>query len=247
MNIASERFAPRFVIRVKCILELLGRNPRHFLEIGCGMGDFLVTLQNLGWEGMGIDISKEAIDIARKKVFSEKIALQQTALPEDHCCFNCIFVLEVLDHIKEDKEAILSWKKYMSDDSGLIVSVSARSKAWTKHDELAGHFRRYDKHELVHLFESSGLRVIKIINYGFPILNILNQVRGIIARRDARWKLPQNERNLKSGLNKGEKIGKIKSFLLRIIVAQFYPLQKLFWDYDLSDGYIIIASLQIDT
>ena len=241
-RIFTERFAPRFVIRTRCILELLSTAPRYFLEIGCGIGDFLRVLENLGWSGIGIDISPRAIEIAKKKITSNNIHIYHAAEVKSDKRFDYIFALEVLEHIENDKKIILRWREYLSEDSKIIISVPAHKRKWTKHDNLAGHFKRYEKHELMELMDFADLKVERIINYGFPILNITNYIRGMIATKDSRWCLPKMERIKSSGLNKWQAIGYFGKIILTIITTLFYPIQKVFWGYDISDGYIVVAS-----
>jgi len=241
-KIFTERFAPRFVIRTKCILKLLSSSPKYFLEIGCGIGDFLRVLENLGWSGIGIDISPRATKIAKNKITSNNICVYHATKVRSYKKIDCLFALEVLEHIENDKEMILEWENYLSEDSKIIISVPAHKRKWTKHDNLAGHFRRYEKNELIELMDSVDLKVEKIINYGFPILNITNYIRGMIATKDSRWGLPKMERIKSSGLNKWEEIGYFRKIILNVIVTLFYPIQKIFWNYDLSDGYIVVAS-----
>lgn len=240
MIFITERWAPRFIIRINCILDMIGYSPRSFLEIGCGIGDFLVILQKLGWKGIALDTSKEAVKKAKKKVSSPIDVFHGDKLNGDYK-FDCVFALEVLEHLSDDLSALIQWKSYLLPDSLLIISVPAHKKSWTRHDDLTGHYRRYEKDELLHLLKEAGYNPVRLISYGFPIINLTNVIKGLIPRRDIDIHSSKDSRSLKSGLIRWKLKNNISLYLLKIIVKLSYPFQKRFWDKDWGDGYIVIA------
>ena len=219
--------------------------PKSFLEIGCGGGDFLKILENLGWRGCGIDISSKIIEVAKKKVNPDNISIFLSKnIKEKKLRQDLVFALEVLEHIENDKETLIGWREYLNGKSKLVISVPSHERKWTRHDLLAGHVRRYERDNLIELFKSAGFIIEKIICYGFPILNIMNVIRGVIARKDPRWHLSRQKRVELSGINRWKEIGFVRERLLKLIVVLFYPVQKLLWRFDIGDGYIILASLK---
>ncbi|MBD3212272.1 MAG: methyltransferase domain-containing protein, partial [Candidatus Lokiarchaeota archaeon] len=80
---------------------------------------------------------------------------------------NLICILDVLEHIRNDKKAIRELSRVLKKKGKLIVTVPYSMNKYTPQDRLIGHFRRYEINELVALFEKSNLRIIKLFGvYG---------------------------------------------------------------------------------
>src|SRR5690606_29821801 len=50
-------------------------------------------------------------------------------------------------------------------------------KYWSASDEGVGHYRRYEKQELIRLLQDEKFQVIRFASYGFPVLNIIAILR----------------------------------------------------------------------
>lgn len=87
--------------------------------------------------------------------------------------FNLIVLIDVLEHIKNDHEALVSLKKLMNNNSLLLISVPALMFLWSYHDKEHGHVRRYNKKELQNLLIKSGYKIQFITYYNailFPFI-----------------------------------------------------------------------------
>ena len=52
-------------------------------------------------------------------------------------------LLDVLEHIENDKEFLILIKKKLKINGRLLITVPAFEKLWSSEDDAAGHFRRY--------------------------------------------------------------------------------------------------------
>jgi ubiquinone/menaquinone biosynthesis C-methylase UbiE len=74
------------------------------LDLGCGAGRHSVLLANSGFEVVGIDISKNALKMARKWVLEEKLGnvafvlATMTNLPLINCCLDAVISVSVIHH-----------------------------------------------------------------------------------------------------------------------------------------------------
>jgi SAM-dependent methyltransferase len=174
---------PSYMMRRRIILHLLKKfPPGRFLEIGCGRGELLPYLAELGFEGIGLEISPEAFPLAREiaRKYGPRLIIvpNENFLPGER--FKYIFAFEVLEHIQNDTEALLRWTRWLDPGGFLVISVPAHMKSWSSADDAVGHYRRYESDALCRLLERCGYRIEYFWNYGFPISGLMRLVRHFV-------------------------------------------------------------------
>jgi hypothetical protein len=87
-----------------------------------------------------------------------------------------IAMLDVLEHIEDDREALAEIAARMEPGASIVVTVPAMQWAFSSWDTELGHFRRYSRGQLDDLLTSAGLHV-KSSRYLFPELLILLPIR----------------------------------------------------------------------
>jgi len=161
------------VEREKVLLKQLIKNvpkKKEFLEIGCGEGHITKLLNELGYKGLSIDISRKAIAIAKKKKLNAEfrnMALEKLLVKKDFAV-----MLFVLEHIKDDISALKKVHTTLTKHGKLFLSVPAHKCSYSNQDRLAGHYRRYDRGELFKKLKQSGFQVEEIRVMGFPVANV---------------------------------------------------------------------------
>jgi len=88
-------------------------------------------------------------------------------------------MLDVVEHIENDVEALTQWRSRMESGAALIVTVPALQWAFSKFDDDLGHYRRYSRKRLRETLESAGFRVERC-DYLFP------EMLPIVAKRRLR-------------------------------------------------------------
>lgn len=180
-----------FVGRSKIIKSVLNKylvknTSNHILEIGCGSGSNLKLLSQLGkLEAFELDQSSRSHAIKKNN-----INVKYGKLPYDisfNKKYDSIFLLDVLEHIEEDSESILSIHRALNIKGKLIITVPAFMFLWSKHDVSSGHKRRYTKHALNQLLEKSGFK-IKYSSYFnfflFPLIFFIRLKNKLIKKID---------------------------------------------------------------
>ncbi len=154
--------------------------------------------------------------------------------------FNTIFMFEVLEHIQDDKNAVKTIKHKLKPEGYFILSVPAHKNDFGPSDEYVGHFRRYDKNDIINLLREHSFDVLRVWSYGVPLANITDFIRNLIHSQN---KIASKEEGSKqSGINR--KIEARFRFILNdFFLYPFYLLQMLFIHSDLGTGYIIKAKL----
>jgi Methyltransferase domain len=100
----------------------------------------------------------------------ERFGEQRRTAPSDPIPAGTVVVmLDVLEHIDDETEALHSIRRRMAPDTNLIVMVPALKWAFSSWDTELGHFRRYNRGTLRKVVESAGFRVERV-DYLFPEL-----------------------------------------------------------------------------
>lgn len=242
-------YPPRYLFRRYEIMQRL-RPGDSFLEVGAG--NLYLAKDLLAYFGHGtlVDFNYDEVMSAYHNLprslknrldliiadFSISSPLKGT--------YDCVISCEVMEHISKDGTFLSLLFEHLNSGGQLILSVPAKMRYWSIHDELAGHIRRYEKGDLKNLLYAQGYEDVKIISYGYPFVNILRWIRIMLARfqkgRKAGWS--QKKQTQKSGIVRTnfllEKIG------LLINKYSLKPLSRIathFNDHDLSCGYVVTA------
>jgi ubiquinone/menaquinone biosynthesis C-methylase UbiE len=141
----------------------------NVLDLGCGTCDLTQDLLEKKVNVYSADISKEMIQMSKRKLESKNLStrrLQQASISslvnEYENYFDQIVSLDVIEHIKNDNEAIKSMYKLIVPGGILLLTVPALQKLYGKKDEELGHYRRYKKDHLILLLKRAGFEIIKI-------------------------------------------------------------------------------------
>lgn len=76
-------------------------------------------------------------------------------------------MLDVIEHIEDDVEAVRSWHARMEVGTHLVITVPALQWAFSDWDTALGHHRRYSRRTLRSTLETAGFRVHRS-DYLFP-------------------------------------------------------------------------------
>lgn len=103
----------------------------RILDVGCGSGQFLAQMQDLGWEVMGVEPNSEAARIAEGqyglKVYQE--TFDKAPLPENN--FDAITMNHVIEHLSDPVSALRKCVRLLRP-GGILVVI-------TPHLESLGH------------------------------------------------------------------------------------------------------------
>lgn len=139
-------------------------------DIGCGEGSNLFFLRTQFPKAMlfGFDISNTAIESAKTNVNVDFSVLDiQKETPSRK--FDLVFCSDVVEHLEEDMAAIKNIK-LITEKYALIATVQGHMRAKEK---SIGHVRNYAYGELKQKIESTGLEVVQIVEWGYPLYSPL--------------------------------------------------------------------------
>jgi len=174
-----ELVGPRHAYRVRRLADLLqGTVPRgQILDAGCGAGTLTEILAKRGYRVTAVDASPEFVahvkDRMRRAGLDERVDvhienLEGTELPDES--FDGAVCGEVLEHLADDGAAVRGIARALKFGGALVLSVPARPDRFSWLDRWAGHHRRYDADSLRALLTDAGLRIERLIQWGFPFM-----------------------------------------------------------------------------
>jgi SAM-dependent methyltransferase len=145
------------------------------LDAGCGTGRNLIELRELG-EATGIDPAPEAVELCRERGLSVTEApANSIPLPGDS--FDLAVMLDVLEHIEDEQEALTEIGRVTRPGGALLITVPAYEFLWSSHDESHHHFRRYTRRRLLDSLRAGGWRAERLTFFNSTLLAPIATVR----------------------------------------------------------------------
>ncbi|MXU65126.1 class I SAM-dependent methyltransferase [Oceanomicrobium pacificus] len=135
--------------------------PLRILDAGCGTGGNLPVLAEFG-DVDGFEFNDGAAALASERLGKPvPFGALPDGIPDYPDPFDLIVLLDVLEHIEDDRATLRNLAAKLAPDGRLLVTVPAFQFLWSRHDELHHHFRRYTKATLSAVAQDAGLTVEK--------------------------------------------------------------------------------------
>jgi len=115
---------------------MVGKN--HFLEIGAGNRPRIPIARSYF-----VDLSIQAMEALRERDGRCAVGSAE-ALPFPSEWFDLICAFEIVEHVPNDRAVLSETSRVLKEGQRFIFSVPLHMQYWSRHDELAGHMRRYD-------------------------------------------------------------------------------------------------------
>ena len=152
------------------------------IEIGAGTGSVARMLMENGFKVAIGDIYSKGLEYAKTYGVDQRYQFDLLSSPfENH--YDVIGMFDVLEHIEDEKLALKNMHKMLKVEGKIILTVPAHMWLWNRADRIAHHQRRYERKEIVDLFNNNGFEVIKANNFFISILPLL-YIRTILNKDD---------------------------------------------------------------
>ncbi|HUP60158.1 MAG TPA: class I SAM-dependent methyltransferase [Thermoanaerobaculia bacterium] len=234
------------------VWDILDRDARNFIDVGCGTGSVSRELCRRGLTGLGIDASLEAVEIAGATM-AEHIAAGRYDvrvadvhdLPSEER--DVAISLMVAEHLHDDIGFVRIVSSHVKPGGQVIIGVPGRRDHWGYEDEVAGHLRRYERADLESVLRAAGLEAVIVWSVAVPVANVLFHAGNRLVRRDTSAEIAmqgQREQTDTSGIRevrwKTVFPAWCRILLNRITLYPCFVLQRAF--YGTSWGITLIGS-----
>ena len=152
----------------------------RILDAGCGSGSLALALCQRGLRVEAVELSEPFTRLLQKKIgaagLSRRLSIARASvmrLPFGDGEFDGLVCGEVLEHLDPkwggDRAAVAEFFRVLKPGSPCVISVPLNQGQWDHSDQWAGHVKRYDRRELIQLFEDAGFAVEDVRVWGFPL------------------------------------------------------------------------------
>jgi SAM-dependent methyltransferase len=214
-----------FRARNQLIASMIQRHfpdARSFLDVGCGSGYVLASLQTRfpRLRLMGVEQSAEGLAVARRRLPDLELAQGDARALGHEGEFDVVGSFDVLEHIPEDEMALQQIAAATRSGGGVIVTVPQHPWLWGDVDEFSHHQRRYTRRELAGKLERAGLTVLRVTSFVTLLLPVVAASRLRRSWGDASSYDPRKEYGLPRALDRAfEAVMTTERTLIRLGVS----------------------------
>lgn len=144
--------------------------PARFLDVGCAFGSFVKSASLFGYDSMGLDVSRYAVEHGKKT----GIPIVQGGLNEEvfsqlrEESFQVITMIEVMEHIADPSSAISILSRLLTPGGVLVIQTAdfdgmqAKKQKENYHYYLPGHLYYYSYSNLKQILKQHGFDTFKV-------------------------------------------------------------------------------------
>jgi SAM-dependent methyltransferase len=156
----------------------------RLLDAGCGTGRNLVEFGPLG-AAAGVDPSSDAVEFCHHRGLGDVRQAGIEALPFGPNEFELLLACDVLEHVEDDRGALIELRRVASVGGLLLITVPAYQWLWTEHDVQLHHVRRYTMRTLRAGIHQAGWDVVQATYFNSIALPLVALAR-LAERRSSR-------------------------------------------------------------
>lgn len=146
----------------------LDKSDINLLDIGCGIGDFLLYSKEHNFNITGIEPDNDARKIAEKKLNTRILQPEELQTIPDNS-FDVITMWHVLEHVSDLKNEICQLERLLKKDAVLVLALPNYKSydaeyykdKWAAYD-VPRHLHHFSRTSIKNIFEKSNFELIDI-------------------------------------------------------------------------------------
>jgi SAM-dependent methyltransferase len=151
------------------------KKAEHVLDFGAGWGGMHDAISKEGVQVYAFEPDSLAREECEKRGYAAVYATETEAFSQT---YDAIYLLDVLEHIEDDRAFLARARNALNPGGVLVISVPAFQFLWSVHDVEHQHFRRYTTALLRERFSEAGY-MTRFTSYW----NMLLFIPAVLARK----------------------------------------------------------------
>ncbi len=149
-----------YLLRKHAVEKIMrGEEKDLVLEIGSGISPVLTSWDRIVYT----DISASALDILhRRHGKGQYVVADAMHLPFQDNVFSHVIASEVLEHLPDDRKALMEIARVTRPEGILVVTFPHRHFYFAHDDRFVSHCRRYELSEMVSRMKEAGFLLVSI-------------------------------------------------------------------------------------
>lgn len=189
-RLLKEQFSLYYQVRAPIVYKMLALNEKDkILEIGCHQGAWSVKLAGRAGFLVGLDVNLWDLSQARKNASSQGcenagfVLASAEFLPFKNTSFNKVLGVDVIEHISDDKKAVLEASRVLKPKGRLVLTTLKKERRhYLKRIVFEDHLREYSWRKLEALFAGSGLKIKEKAEFYRFFSTIAWEIRGLLLK-----------------------------------------------------------------
>lgn len=181
-----------FLVRAAIITDTIkyritNAAPLSILNIGSATGRTSEILQEFG-NVISVEYDLESVEFCKNILKTPVINASINNLPFPNEKFDLVCAFDVIEHVKDDENAISEMYRVCKPSGSLFITVPAFQFLWSAHDEINHHYRRYKKSDLLKLFSKNNGSILRVTYFNsilFVPIFILRKIQVIFCSKKA--------------------------------------------------------------
>lgn len=175
--------------RFKKVLENIDFMADRMLDVGCHSGLFTQKIAQAVNPNKiyGIDVSASAIEVAKKRIKNGNFKIANAhKLPFKGSQFDCVFCLEVLEHVEEPRQVLSEIRRVLKKGGHGFILVPTDNLLfrviWWIWNNLNpvwkhAHVQSFKANSLEQLLVEAKFRILKVTYFNFSMLKIVKFIK----------------------------------------------------------------------
>lgn len=170
-----------YIGRKKIILNMLRKYSltsceNNILDIGCGPGAMIKDFKPYG-KTFGVDSNINSVKECRKRGNLGTCISVASKTPFRESTFSVVLLLDILEHLDNDKDAIEEAIRLCKPGGLIIITVPAFQFLWSNQDIISYHKRRYSMKTIKELVKMNTVEKLKFSYFNFFLFPIVVIIR----------------------------------------------------------------------